>query len=287
MSPAGAVRQGGGMLDAALHWYAAHAPALFAGLLVTAVAMEQLHHRLTGRADDESAFTSLVSGVAFMAVKQVVGKLAFTTLALIVFERFRLFTLDLANPLTWIGMFVARDAVYYWVHRAEHRVRVLWASHMVHHSPETIGFTTAIRVPWMEAVYKPWFGLWVPLFGFHPVAMVLLDVLAAIVGQLYHTEKVRRIPLLEHVFVTPAAHRVHHGSNPEYIDKNFGAVLIVWDKLFGTFEPEVAPVRYGIGRKKIDTPTKALVGGYPALARELRGVSGASAKVRYALAPPA
>lgn len=89
-------------------------------------------------------------------------------------------------------------------------------------------------------------------------------------GQLYHTESIQRIPVLEHVFVTPATHRVHHGSNPQYIDKNFGAVFIVWDRLFGTFEPVVAPVVYGIGSKRIDTPVKALVGGHPALFDELR-----------------
>ena len=209
-----------------------------------------------------------------------------TSLALFVYEHFRLFDLDLTSPWVWIGVFVMRDLVYYWVHRAEHRIRLLWASHMVHHSPETIGFTTAVRVPWMEALYKPWFGLWVPLLGFHPLAAIALDVLAATFAQLYHTESVRRVPVLEWLFVTPSAHRVHHGSNPEYIDKNFGATFIVWDRLFGTFEPEVAPVRYGIGSKRIDSPVKALVGGYPALTAEMRSLDGWSDRVKYAVAAP-
>lgn len=280
------------MFDTLVLWYAAHAKTLLAVLVVTAIALEQARRcwRRDGEADQGetvSTMTSLTSGAAFLAVKAIIGKLAITTLALVVFERYRLFTLDVMNPLVWIGVFVLRDFVYYWVHRAEHRVRVLWASHMVHHSPETIGFTTAVRVPWMEAVYKPWLGLWVPLIGFHPVAFVALDVVAAAIGQLYHTERVRRIPVVERVFVTPSAHRVHHGSNPEYIDKNFGAVFIVWDRLFGTFEPEVAPVRYGIGRKQIDTPVEALVGGYPALAAELRPLGSWRSRIRYAVAPPA
>jgi hypothetical protein len=106
-------------------------------------------------------------------------------------------------------------------------------------------------------------------------------------AQLYHTESVRRVPILDKLFVTPSAHRVHHGSNPEYIDKNFGAVFIVWDQLFGTFEPEIAPVVYGIGNKRIDTPVKVLVGGYPALIDEMRSIDDWSGRVRHAFTQPA
>jgi sterol desaturase/sphingolipid hydroxylase (fatty acid hydroxylase superfamily) len=119
------------------------------------------------------------------------------------------------------------------------------------------------------------------------VAFVALDIVAAAIGQLYHTDRVRRIPVLDRWFVTPSTHRVHHGSNPEYIDKNFGAVFIVWDRLFGTYEPEVAPVRYGIGRKKIDSPVEALVGGYPALADEMSTIPSWRGRLRHALTPPA
>ena len=272
-----------------IDWYTERAALLFVALAATAIAMEWARRRLAGAAFGErgSTRTTLTSGVAFLAAKSVVSKLAVTSLALFVYDNLRLFSLDLSNPLVWVGVFVLRDFVYYWMHRAEHRISVLWASHMIHHSPQTIGFTTALRVPWMEAVYKPWFGLWLPLIGFNPVAAIALDALAATMGQLYHTESVRRIPILEHVFITPSTHRVHHGSNPEYIDKNFGAVFIVWDKLFGTFEPEVAPVRYGIGSKRIDTPVKALVGGYPALFEELRTLPSWHARVQRAVAAPA
>ena len=270
-------------------WYTAHAAVLFVALAAAAIALERLHRRFAGRTPDEpcATFTTLTSGIAFLTVKSAVSKLAATSLAVFVFDHLRLCTLDLSNPLVWIGVLVIRDFVYYWVHRAEHRLSVLWASHMIHHSPETIGFATALRVPWMEAVYKPWFGLWLPFVGFNPVAAIALDVFAATMGQLYHTESVRRIPVLEHVFVTPSTHRVHHGSNPQYIDKNFGAVFIVWDKLFATFEPEVAPVVYGIGSTRIDTPVKALVGGYPDLFDELRDLPTWSTRAARAVAAPA
>ena len=105
-------------------------------------------------------------------------------------------------------------------------------------------------------------------------------------AQMYHTDSVRRLPIVDKLLVTPSAHRVHHGSNPEYIDKNFGAVFIVWDKLFGTFEPEVAQVTFGIGTKRIDTPVKALVGGYPALVAEMRSIVDWRARLRHAFAAP-
>ncbi len=276
------------MFNNIIDWYATHGVTCFAVLVASAIALEVLRTTAKGRFDIErrSGVTSLTSAAVFLVAKGLVGKLAATALALFVFDRFRLLTLDMSSPWVWVGAFVARDAVYYWVHRAEHRVRLLWASHLVHHSPRSIGFTTAVRVPWMEAIYKPWFGLWLPLIGFHPLAAVAMDALAATVAQLYHTRALRRVPVLEHLFVTPSAHRVHHGSNPEYIDKNFGAVFIVWDKLFGTFEPEVAPVVYGIGSKRIDTPTQALVGGYPALAVEMRTLTRWSQRARYAMAAP-
>ncbi|MEP1125317.1 MAG: sterol desaturase family protein [Ilumatobacter sp.] len=270
-------------------WYTQRAALLFVVLAASAVTMETVRRRFAVEpveVEKGATRTTLASGVAFLAAKSIVSKLAVTSLALFVYDHLRVCTLDLSDPLVWIAVFVVRDVVYYWMHRAEHRISLLWASHMIHHSPRTIGFTTALRVPWMEAVYKPWFGLWLPLIGFNPVAAIALDVLAATMGQMCHTDSCRRIPVLEHVFVTPSTHRVHHGSNPEYIDKNFGAVFILWDKLFGTFEPEVAPVRYGIGSKRIDTPAEVLVGGYPALFAELRTLPTWNARVHRAVAAP-
>lgn len=281
------------MFNDIIDWYIEHAALLFVVLAATAIAMESIRRRVAGSARHQSAGsergstrTTIASGVAFIITKSVVSRLAVTSLALFVYDQLRLFTLDLSNPLVWVAVFVLRDFVYYWMHRAEHRISLLWASHMIHHSPQTIGFTTALRVPWMEAVYKPWFGLWLPLIGFNPVAAIALDALAATMAQLYHTESLRRIPILEHLFITPSTHRVHHGSNPEYIDKNFGAVFIVWDKLFCTFEPEVASVRYGIGTKQIDTPVKALVGGYPALFAEVRTIPSWPDRMRRVVAAP-
>jgi sterol desaturase/sphingolipid hydroxylase (fatty acid hydroxylase superfamily) len=276
------------MLHVAYHWYFRNAIRLFVVAIVGAIAVEMVG-RLVRRKRlnlNESA-TSVVSGVAFMAVKSLVSKLVMLSLSLYVYRSHRLTTLNLSNSWIWVGVFFMRDFIYYWVHRVEHRVRVLWASHMIHHSPDTIGFATAVRVPWMEAVYKPWLGLWVPLIGFNPVAFVALDVLAATIGQLQHTTACRKRTVLDEVFVTPSAHRVHHASNKEYIDKNFGAVLIIWDRMFGTYAPEVTPVVYGLtGGKTLDSAVDVLVGGYPDLLKKAGASNTTAAKLRYLVAAP-
>lgn len=276
------------MTDDLLHRSIALAAPVFTIFVVATVVGGYLTTRFGRRQHVDAASTAvtLVSAAAFAGTKVVVGKLAAVGIALYVFDHWRLTTLDLTNPLVWLGAFVLRDLVYYWVHRSEHRFRVLWASHQIHHSPTTIDFTTAIRVPWMEAVYKPWFGLWVPLIGIDPVAFIIADVTAGVIGQLCHTRRVRRLPVIERIFVTPSAHRVHHGSNPEYIDKNFGAVFLVWDHVFGTFEAERAEVVYGIGQPGDITIGDALTGGYPELVTNLRTLPSITSRARYALGAP-
>ena len=263
-----------------------HAVLLLAASVVVTVTGEVVHGIVRRRADAAGSATSVVAGVAYLVAKGVVSKGLMFGVALAVYDH-RLFDLDWTNPLVWLGVFAGRDFAYYWTHRAEHRVRVLWASHMVHHSLERFTFTSAVRLPWMEAVYKPVLALWVPLLGFHPAAFAAMGALVLMAGQLQHTELVRRRSPLDWVFVTPSSHRVHHGSNPEYLDKNFGSMLIVWDRLFGTYAPETVPVRYGLaGGTRVTTPAQALTGGYPTLARALRSQGGIPAGVRYLVAAP-
>jgi sterol desaturase/sphingolipid hydroxylase (fatty acid hydroxylase superfamily) len=267
-------------------WLTDHAVLLLTASVSITILGELVLGRLRRRLDAGGSATSLVAGAAYLAAKGIVSKALMFAVALAVYEH-RLFDLDWRNPYVWLAIFVGRDFAYYWIHRAEHRVRVLWASHMVHHSLERFSFTSAVRLPWMEAIYKPVLALWVPLLGFHPVAFAAMGALVLMAGQLQHTELVRRRTAFDLVFVTPSAHRVHHGSNPEYIDRNFGSMLIVWDRLFGTYAPETVPVRYGLaGGKRVSTPAQALTGGYPALFDGLRTQEGVAAGARYLLAAP-
>jgi len=262
------------VLSNALAWLVDNAVYLLFGSVISTVFGELLFRRLRDRSIDlAGSMTSITAGIAFITAKGIVSKGLTFAVAVYVYEHHRLFDLDATNPAVWLGIFMCRDFVYYWIHRAEHGVKVLWASHMVHHSSEEFTFTTAVRMPWMEALYKPALALWAPLLGFHPLAFAAMGALVLIVGQFQHTELMRRRTWLDLVFVTPSAHRVHHGSNHEYLDRNFGSMLIVWDRLFGTYAPEVSPVTYGLtGGKRVVTPGDALVGGYRDLIEEVRGL---------------
>ena len=266
-------------------WITHHAVLLLAISVVVTVVGEHVVALRRRRADLRASLASVTGGAAYLVAKAVVAKGAFFGVAMAVYDH-RLFDLDWRNPAVWLGVFVGRDLAYYWIHRAEHRVRLLWASHAVHHSLEHFSFTSAVRLPWMESLYKPALALWVPLVGFHPAAFAGMGALVLLAGQLQHTELFRRRTVLDLVFVTPSAHRVHHGSNPEYLDRNFGSMLIVWDRLFGTYAPEAAPVRYGLaGGHRLATPTEMLTGGYPELAREALATPRPD-RIRFLLAAP-
>ena len=271
---------------ALVSWLIDHAIVVLLVSGAVTIAGDQLSAALRRRSDLPGSVTSLTSALAYFAVKGIVSKGLMLAVALAVYEH-RLLDLDWRSPAVWLGVFLVRDLFSYGLHRAEHRVRVLWASHLVHHSIERFTFTSATRLPWMESLYKPVLVLWVPFLGFHPVAQAAMGTLVLLFGQLQHTELGRRRTVLDLVFVTPSAHRVHHGSNREYLDKNFGSMLIVWDRLFGTYQAETAPVRYGLaGGKRVTTVGQALVGGYPALVSAARRLPTLSARTRYLVAAP-
>jgi len=146
----------------------------------------------------------------------------------------------------WLVTFIMIDFIYYWYHRFSHRVRFMWAVHMNHHSSEEMNFTVSLRQAWFGPITKVPFFILMPLVGFDPIITAVAGVASTLWGVIGHTQWIKRLGILELVFVTPSSHRVHHGSNECYIDKNYGNLLIVWDRLFGTFAEEVEPVKFGI-----------------------------------------
>lgn len=147
---------------------------------------------------------------------------------------------------TWIGLLLAHDACFYAFHRASHRVRVLWAAHEPHHSSAHYNLTTALRLSWTTPFTGIPFWWPLPLLGFDPLWIVAMHTVSLGYQFCLHTQLVGRLGPLEWVLNTPSHHRVHHGSDPAYIDKNFGGVLIVWDRLFGTFAAEKRAPTYGL-----------------------------------------
>ena len=162
--------------------------------------------------------------------------------------QFKLITVNDLLPLwsVWIATFIMIDFVYYWYHRFSHRVRFMWAVHMNHHSSEEMNFTVSLRQAWFGPITKVPFFILMPLIGFDPIITAVAGIASTLWGVIGHTQWIRRLGALEYIFVTPSSHRVHHGSNECYIDKNYGNLLIVWDRLFGTFAEEVEPVKFGI-----------------------------------------
>lgn len=245
------------------------APVVFvlgvAGTVALEVASRKLRHRPLPTREMR---LSAVAGFVFIGAKYVAKYSVILPLFMLVYEH-RLFDLDPLNPLVWVAVFLVRDFVYYWVHRAEHTLPWLWASHAIHHSFEEMSPSCSTRIPWMENFYKIPTSLWMPLLGFDVRLMVGIDVLAALLSIVQHTEAFPARPdgWLQRWFIVPSHHRVHHGVNERYLDRNFGAVLCVWDRLFGTFEPETEPVRYGVLGRPLNHTRDMLLGGYPDLVK--------------------
>jgi sterol desaturase/sphingolipid hydroxylase (fatty acid hydroxylase superfamily) len=150
---------------------------------------------------------------------------------------------------SWILLFLLNDFIFYWFHRLSHVVRVFWAFHVAHHSSEQYNFSTAVRNNFLIQSFRYLFWAPIALIGFDPLAIILMDSLAYMYQLFVHTQTIKNLGFLEWFLNTPSHHRVHHGSNPEYIDKNYGAILILWDKLFGTFRREQEPAKFGITRQ--------------------------------------
>ncbi|MER2997741.1 sterol desaturase family protein [Pontibacter populi] len=154
-----------------------------------------------------------------------------------------------AMPRAWWGFivcFAAVDFCRYWAHRISHEQRFWWATHVTHHSSTKMNFLISLRTSW-TAPLKFVFFLPIPLLGIDPLTFFICHQAAVLYQFFVHTELVKKLPApIEYIFVTPSHHRVHHGSNPEYIDRNYGSTFIIWDRIFGTFEPEVNQPVYGL-----------------------------------------
>ncbi len=161
------------------------------------------------------------------------------------YEHCRLFSFE---PSWWsyILLFLATDFVWYWYHRLGHRVAILWAAHGVHHQSDDFNFTVSARITVFQAAIRSLFWAVLPVLGFHPGAITVMLLLHGLYPFFTHTQLIGKLGFLEYFLVTPSHHRVHHSSNPEYLDTNYGDVLIIWDKLFGTFAAEQTRPVYGL-----------------------------------------
>ena len=213
--------------------------------------------------------TSLILGTGNVAIN-FVWKFAVLALYVLIYELTPL-RLDPGSPLTWVLLFFADDFSYYWFHRISHESRFFWASHVVHHSSTHYNLSTALRQTWVPMTYLP-FWLWLPAVGFPPWMVLLAQAWSLIYQFGIHTERIGRLPRpIELVLNTPSHHRVHHGSNEVYLDRNYGGILIVWDRMFGSFEGEGERVRYGLTTNiRTYNPVRAAFHEYVSMWHDIR-----------------
>lgn len=168
----------------------------------------------------------------------------------------------IANPyLYWFALFLLEDLAFYTLHYVDHHSRLFWAVHVTHHSSEHFNLSTGFRSSVFQPLYRFVYFIPLVLFGFNPADIVIMYSLTQIYGIIVHTEYIGKLGFLEYILVTPSHHRVHHASNVEYLDKNMGMCLIVWDRLFGTFQEEIpnTPPRYGLTKPIEDDGLKETV----------------------------
>jgi sterol desaturase/sphingolipid hydroxylase (fatty acid hydroxylase superfamily) len=187
----------------------------------------------------------------------------------------------------WVLLFFIDDFAYYWFHRVSHEVRLFWGSHVVHHSSQHFNLSTALRQTWVPMTYFPF---WAPLafLGFAPW-MIFTQQSASLIYQFWiHTEKIRKLPRwFEFIFNTPSHHRVHHGSQHQYLDRNYAGILIIWDRLFGTYEPEGERVRYGLTKNlRTHKPHKVAFHEYAAIGRDVRAARSWRERFGYVFGGP-
>jgi sterol desaturase/sphingolipid hydroxylase (fatty acid hydroxylase superfamily) len=187
----------------------------------------------------------------------------------------------------WPLLIVAEDHCYYWFHRVHHESRLFWAGHVNHHSSRHYNLSTALRQSWTSQVTGLVFWLPLPLLGFRPEMILVAKSVSLLYQYWIHTELIDRLGPFEWIFNTPSHHRVHHGRNPRYLDRNHGGILIVWDRLYGTFEDEREPVDFGL-TTNIETynPIRIAFHEWAAMFRDVRDAKTLRGKLGYLFGPP-
>jgi sterol desaturase/sphingolipid hydroxylase (fatty acid hydroxylase superfamily) len=237
--------------------------------------------------ESKEAMSSIGMGLGSLVIDILMKGLAYGTYT--VLYQYRLFDIGW-HWWAWILIIFADDFTFYWHHRLSHEVRILWAAHVNHHSSQTLNLATALRQSWGEQFYKYIWWLWMPLVGFNPLMMLMMMSISLIYQYWVHTELIKRLPTwYEFIFNTPSHHRVHHASNIRYLDRNHAGILIIWDRMFGTFSPEVdsEKPKYGI-TTNINTYNLFKIASHEFVAvfHDVRRAPKFTDKLKYIFYPP-
>lgn len=221
--------------------------------------------------------------------------LAFRAVYVLAFSWFfahKLMVWEQPSWLYWTCLVVGMDFLFYWLHWVDHQSRLFWAVHVTHHSSEKFNFTVGFRSSVFQPIYRFVYFIPLALAGFQPLDIVFIFSATQIWGIIVHTEYIHKLGWLEYILVTPSHHRVHHASNTLYLDRNFGMLLIIWDRMFGTFQEEITPPRYEPIRYGLTTPLDdrgllhAIFHEWAGIGRDLRKQVPLPVKLKYLLGPP-
>ncbi len=230
-----------------------------------------------------------VTNISLGIGQQVTGVFMKTALFygyLYLYENMRFSTIE-SNFLTWFALFIGVDFFYYWFHRLSHEVNALWAAHIVHHQSEDYNLSVALRQSWLQSAFSWAFYLPLALIGFEPVMFLTISSFNTLYQFWIHTRTIGKMGPLELIFNTPSHHRVHHGSDSRYLDKNHGGTLIIWDRLFGTFKEEDSEPHYGITTPlKSWNPVWANFHYWSELFKAARSARGLTNKIMVFMKPP-
>ncbi|MBX7180605.1 MAG: sterol desaturase family protein [Bacteroidia bacterium] len=236
--------------------------------------------------DPKDSFASIGMGIGSLLIGYWVKGAAFLLYSLL--YEYRLYDI----PFVWwscLLLFLGDDFTFYWHHRLSHEIRLLWAAHINHHSSVNYNLAVALRQSWTEILYKYVWWCWMPLLGFHPIWIMFMMQLSLIYQYWIHTKTIKTLGPLEWIFNTPSHHRVHHASNVRYLDKNHAGILIIWDRLFGTFQEERDddPVKFGI-TKNIHTYNliKIAFHEYGDIWKDMEKAPNFLSKLKYMFMPP-
>jgi sterol desaturase/sphingolipid hydroxylase (fatty acid hydroxylase superfamily) len=280
------------MLDTPLALPAWHpGGGLFLPLALVLIAVEHVYARLSHHEDshdiNETA-ASMAVAIGDVVARVLTGGIA--AVPFILLYNHRLLDIPLDRWWSWVLLFSGVEFFYYWYHRASHRIRWFWATHAVHHSATRFNLSAAIRLGWTGQLSGA-FVFFLPLasIGFHPVAIVTMLGLGLVYQFFLHTHLDVDLGPLEYVLNTPRHHRAHHACNDACLDRNYGAVLIIFDRLFGTFAkaPASESLIFGVkGRVVTNNPLRIALGEWIYLLADLRAARGIKAKIKVLLSPP-
>jgi sterol desaturase/sphingolipid hydroxylase (fatty acid hydroxylase superfamily) len=187
----------------------------------------------------------------------------------------------------WVVLFLLQDLAFYTMHYVDHRVRLFWAVHVTHHNSEEYNLGVGFRSSVFEPVYRFMYFIPLTLIGLQPLDIFFVFSICQLYGIFIHTQYVKKLGFIEYILATPSHHRVHHGQNPIYIDKNMGMFLIFWDKLFGTFQEETEPVKFGVTKPpKSNRPDEVILHEFRNLIADVKSASSIRAKLMYIFGPP-